>query len=54
MASLPLIAPSDCTVVLMDYQVGLAFAAALADRWDVRRYRWYLAGVWRELRDSIP
>ena len=27
MASLPLITPSDCAVVLVDYQAGLAFAA---------------------------
>ena len=32
MASLPLITPSDCAVVLMDYQAGLAFAAGSADR----------------------
>ena len=32
MASLPLITPSDCAVVLVDYQAGLAFAAGSADR----------------------
>jgi hypothetical protein len=31
MASLPLITPSDCAVVLVDYQAGLAFAAGSAD-----------------------
>jgi hypothetical protein len=32
MASLPLITPFDCAVVLVDYQAGLAFAAGSADR----------------------
>ena len=36
MASLPLITPSDCTVVLVDYQAGLAFAAGSADRQGIR------------------
>jgi hypothetical protein len=43
MASLPLITPSDCAVVLVDYQAGLAFAAGSADRQgirSVRRWRW--------------
>jgi hypothetical protein len=42
MASLPLITPSDCAVVLVDYQAGLAFAAGSADRraFVVRRWRW--------------
>ena len=36
MASLPLITPSKCTVVLVDYQAGRAFAAtqvATASGW---------------------
>ena len=36
MASLPLIAHSDCAVVLVDYQAGLAFAAGSADRQGIR------------------
>ena len=36
MASLPLITPSDCAVVLVDYQAGLAFAAGSADRQGIR------------------
>ena len=32
MASPPLITPSDCAVVLVDYQAGLAFAAGSGDR----------------------
>jgi len=31
MASLPLITPSDCAVILVDYQAGLAFAAGSAE-----------------------
>jgi hypothetical protein len=36
MASLPLITPSDCAVVLVDYQAGLAFAAGSGDRQGIR------------------
>src|SRR4029453_12779539 len=36
MASLPLITPSDCAVILVDYQAGLAFAAGSADRQGIR------------------
>jgi nicotinamidase-related amidase len=36
MASLPLITPSECVVVLGDYQAGLAFAAGSADRQGIR------------------
>src|SRR5215475_12945019 len=36
MASLPLITPSDCAVVLVDYQAGLAFAAGSSDRQGIR------------------
>src|SRR5262245_43541963 len=36
MDSLPLITPSDCAVVLVDYQAGLAFAAGSADRQGIR------------------
>lgn len=36
MASLPLITPSDCAVVLVDYQAGLAFSAGSADRQGIR------------------
>jgi hypothetical protein len=36
MASLPLITPSDCAVVLVDHQAGLAFAAGSADRQGIR------------------
>jgi hypothetical protein len=36
MASLPLITPSDCAVVLVDYQAGLAFAAGSFDRQGIR------------------
>lgn len=36
MASLPLITPSECAVVLVDYQAGLAFAAGSADRQGIR------------------
>jgi len=36
MATLPLITPSDCAVVLVDVQAGLAFAAGSADRQDIR------------------
>jgi len=36
MASLPLITPPDCAVVLVDYQAGLAFAAGSADRQGIR------------------
>jgi nicotinamidase-related amidase len=36
MASLTLITPSDCAVVLVDYQAGLAFAAGSADRQSIR------------------
>jgi nicotinamidase-related amidase len=35
MASL-LITPSDCAVILVDYQAGLAFAAGSADRQGIR------------------
>jgi len=36
MTALPLITPSDCAVVLLDVQAGLAFAAGSADRQDIR------------------
>jgi nicotinamidase-related amidase len=36
MASLTLITPSECAVVLVDYQAGLAFAAGSADRQSIR------------------
>ena len=36
MASLPLITPSDCAVVMVDYQAGLAFAAGSGDRQGIR------------------
>src|SRR5215469_3061911 len=36
MDSLPLITPSDCAVILVDYQAGLAFAAGSADRQGIR------------------
>ena len=36
MASLPLITPSNCDVVLVDYQAGLAFAAGSVDRQGIR------------------
>lgn len=36
MASLPLITPSDCAVVLVDYRAGLAFTAGSADRQGIR------------------
>src|SRR5215471_14641463 len=36
MASPPLITPSECAVVLVDYQAGLAFAAGSADRQGIR------------------
>ena len=36
MASLPLITPSECAVVLVDYQAGLAFAAGSSDRQGIR------------------
>ena len=36
MASLPLLNPSDCAVVLVDVQAGLAFAAGSADRQGIR------------------
>ena len=36
MASLTLITPSDCALVLVDYQAGLAFAAGSADRQSIR------------------
>src|SRR5215475_1990107 len=36
MPTLPLLKPSDCAVVLVDFQAGLAFAAGSADRQDIR------------------
>jgi nicotinamidase-related amidase len=36
MNSLPLITPSDCAIILVDYQAGLAFAAGSADRQGIR------------------
>src|SRR5262249_52743423 len=36
MTTLPLSTPSDCAVVLVDAQAGLAFAAGSADRQDIR------------------
>src|SRR5215510_3896817 len=36
MAAPPLLNPSDCAVVLVDFQAGLAFAAGSADRQDIR------------------
>src|SRR5215510_6967540 len=36
MASLQLLNPANCAVVLVDYQAGLAFAAGSADRQDIR------------------
>src|SRR5262245_50616850 len=36
MASLPLLNPSECTVVLVDFQAGLAFATGSADRQGIR------------------
>jgi hypothetical protein len=43
MASLPLLKPSDCAVVLVDVQAGLAFATGSADRQRIRSAQLALA-----------
>src|SRR6267142_2045958 len=52
MASLPLLTPSDCAVVLVDYQAGLAFAAGSADRQGIRSAALALAKT--ALAFSVP